>query len=76
MLKSSHHIYSLNWQALQVKTSREMRASIAPILHFYSKQRVPAYLDSFIGIRNERDEETEHHIDEQTDEGVEVDPTE
>lgn len=55
-----------------------MRVLIAPILHFYSKQRVRvhAYLDSFICICNEGDEETQHHIDEQTDEGVEVDPTE
>lgn len=76
MLRSSPHIYSLNWHALQVKIQRETRALIAPILHFYSKRRVHAYLDSFIGICNERNEETEHHIDEQTDERVEVDPTE
>ena len=75
-LKSSHCIYSLNWHALQVKILREMRALIAPILHFYSKRRVHAHLDSFIRICNECNEETQHHIDEQTDEGVEVDPTE
>lgn len=54
----------------------EKRVSIAPILHFYSKQRFYAYLDSLICICNECNEETQHHIDEQTDEGVEVDSTE
>lgn len=53
-----------------------MRVLIAPFLPFYSKRRVHAYLDSFIRICNECNEEAQHHIDEQTDEGVEVDPTE
>lgn len=53
-----------------------MRVLISPILHCYSRWTVCAYLDCFIRISNECNEETQHHIDEQTDEGVEVDPTE
>lgn len=35
-----------------------------------------AYLDGLIGISNEGDEERQHHVDEQRDEGVEVRPAE
>lgn len=34
------------------------------------------YLDGLIGVRDESDEERQHHVDEQGDEGVEVCPAE
>lgn len=37
---------------------------------------VLCYLDGFIGVGDESDEERQHHVDEEGDEGVEVRPTE
>lgn len=34
------------------------------------------YLDGLVGIRDEGDEERQHHVDEEGDEGVEVGPAE
>lgn len=33
-------------------------------------------LDGLVGVGDERDEEAEHHVDEDGDEGVEVEPAE
>ena len=37
---------------------------------------VTSYLDGVVGVRDERDEERQHHVDEEGDEGVEVGPAE
>ena len=37
---------------------------------------VIAVLDDLVGVHDDRDEQGEHHVDEQTDEEVEVDTAE
>lgn len=39
-------------------------------------QQIRKYLDGLVGVGDEGDEERQHHVDEQRDEGVEVGPAE